>query len=773
VSHADPPRVRTRARVEGTVQGVGFRPFVFRLAHEQDLAGYVLNDEHGVLLEVEGPAPAVARFVDRLKADAPPLAVVDRVSCSAVEPNGEAGFAILESERSGRPDALVSPDTATCADCLVELLDPGDRRHRYPFINCTNCGPRFTIVRGVPYDRPLTTMAPFVMCADCRREYEDPLDRRFHAQPNACSRCGPRVRILDRDGKALPAAGAQDPIEFVALRLAAGAVVAIKGLGGFHLCADASDEAAVGALRARKHREDKPFALMTADVEAARRLVVCGEEEAGELSSSARPIVLAARRRDAPVADAVAPRAAELGIMLPYTPLHHLLIRDFVAAGGRALVMTSGNVADEPIAYRDRDALTRLVAIADLFLVHDREIETRTDDSVLRVVSAGSRRRPLQLRRSRGYVPGHLPLPAEGARPLLACGAEQKSTFCLAKGSRAWISHHIGDLEHFSTLEAFRDGVDHFERLFAVSPEVVAHDLHPDYLSTTYALERDGVDHVGVQHHHSHLAACLAEHGLTGVDAVGAIYDGTGYGTDGTVWGGELLVGGLADFERAGWLLPVRMPGGAAAVRQPWRMAHAWLTKAFGEPQAPTPALAPMVDDRRWEAMDQIGASPYVSPLTSSMGRLFDAVSALCGIAAQVTYEGQGAVELEAAAWAAGSHGAYEIEVGKGWRLDPRAAIRRLVGELRDRGDPGAIAARFHAGVTAATVAAVTGIAGERGLDTAVLSGGVFQNRLLLETTAAGLERAGLRVLIPELLPPNDGGISYGQAAVAAARQHG
>ncbi len=772
MSAAAAPRVRTRARVEGTVQGVGFRPFVFRLAHEQGLAGYVLNDEHGVLLEVEGPESAVARFVDRLKADAPPLAVVDRVSCSAVAPNGNPGFSILESERTGRPDALVSPDTATCADCLGELLDPADRRHRYPFINCTNCGPRFTIVRDVPYDRPLTTMAPFVMCADCRHEYEDPRDRRFHAQPNACPRCGPRVRILDRDGRALPLADAQDPIGLVALRLAAGAVVAIKGLGGFHLCADASDESAVGALRARKHREDKPFALMTADVDAAHRLILCGVHEAGQLTSSARPIVLAARRPRAPVADGVAPRAAELGVMLPYTPLHHLLIRDFVAAGGHALVMTSGNVSDEPIAYRDPDALTRLGAIADLFLVHDREIETRTDDSVLRVVHAGRRRRPLQLRRSRGYVPAPLPLPADTDQPLLACGAEQKSTFCVAKGSRAWVSHHIGDLEHFSNFEAFRDGVEHFERLFAVRPEVVAHDLHPDYLSTTYALERDGVEHVGVQHHHSHLAACLAEHGVTGLEAVGAIYDGTGYGADGTVWGGELLVGGLASFERAGWLLPVRMPGGGAAVRQPWRMAHAWLGEAFGDPPGPTPALAPMVEPRRWEAMDQIGASPEVSPLTSSMGRLFDAVSALCGIAAEVTYEGQGAVELEAAAWAAGPDGAYEIEIGGGWRLDPRAAIRELVGELRRGTDPGAVAARFHAGVAAATVAAVAGIAGERGLDTAVLSGGVFQNRLLLETTAAGLERAGLRVLIPERLPPNDGGISYGQAAVAAARRH-
>jgi hydrogenase maturation protein HypF len=751
---------------------------VYRIASEEGLAGYVLNDEHGVLLEVEGAAAAVARFVDRLTADAPPLATVDRVSCDSVLPSGERDFRILESKRSGAPDALVTPDTATCSDCLAELFAPDDRRHRYPFINCTNCGPRFTIVRGVPYDRPLTTMVRFRMCEECRREYEDPLDRRFHAQPNACPSCGPQVRVLDKAGAPLPTgdAGAIDPVQYVARRLAGGCVVAVKGLGGFHLVCDAGDERAVTALRTRKHREDKPFALMVADLDAARELVELGAEEERLLSAVQRPIVLAPRRPRAPVAAGVAPGVAELGVMLPYTPLHHLLLEDFVTAavaagtqGSGALVMTSGNVSDEPIAYRDEDALRRLQPIADLFLLHDREIETRTDDSVLRVVHAGARRQALPLRRSRGYVPAHVPLPLAAERPLLACGAEQKNTFCVAKGARAWVGHHIGDLEHFPTLQAFRDGIAHFERLFAVTPELVAHDLHPDYLSTDYALEREGVEHLGVQHHHAHLAACLAEHGVED-RAVGAIYDGTGYGTDGTVWGGELLVGGLAAFERAGSLWPVRMPGAAAAIRQPWRMAFAWLAEAFGEVRPPSPALDGVVDRQRWEAMGQIGASASVSPTTSSMGRLFDAVGALCGLAAEVSYEGQAAVVLEAAAWAAGSAGAYEIALGEDGVLDPRAAIRAIAGDLERGLDPGTVSAGFHAGVAAATVAAVAGIAGDRGIGTAVLSGGVFQNRLLLETVSAGLERAGLRVLIPERLPPNDGGISYGQAAVAAAR---
>jgi hydrogenase maturation protein HypF len=770
--------VRTRARVQGTVQGVGFRPFVYRIAGEEGLAGHVLNDERGVLLEVEGAIEAVERFLARLRSEAPPLAAVEAIALDSLASRGERGFRILASARTGAPDAPVTPDSAPCQECLAELRDPADRRYRYPFVNCTNCGPRFTIVRGVPYDRPLTTMAGFRMCPECAREYEDPADRRFHAQPNACPQCGPQVRVARADGTAIEAS---DPIGFIAGRLAAGDVVAIKGLGGFHLACDAGEQPAVAALRARKHREDKPFALMVPDLQAACSLVVLGAEEEALLSSIERPIVLAARRPDTPVAGAVAPSAPELGVMLPYTPLHHLLLSDFAAtADGRAaLVMTSGNVSDEPIAYEDRDALERLAPIADLFLLHDREIETRTDDSVARVVALGDRRRPLQLRRSRGYVPASVPLPVPAARPLLACGAEQKNTFCLAKGERAWVGHHVGDLEHYPTLRAFREGISHFERLFAVTPEVVAHDLHPNYLSTTYALEREGVEHLGVQHHHAHLAACLGEHGHEG-PAVGAIFDGTGYGTDGTVWGGELLIGDLEAFERAGSLWPVRMPGAAAAIRQPWRMAFAWLAEAFGEPRPLPSRLSGRVPESHWSAMGQVGASATLSPLTSSIGRLFDAVGALCGLAVEVSYEGQAAVELEAAAADGGRAGArasaleFELELARGENgalvLDPRSAVRAIAAELEAGAAPGAIAAGFHAALARATVEALVTIASEHGLDTVVLSGGVFQNRLLLEAVAAALAKRGLRVLVPERLPPNDGGISYGQAAILAAR---
>ena len=525
-------RRRIQARVTGTVQGVGFRPYIYRLAGELELAGYVMNDDRGVLLEVEGSVPAVASFLERLPAEAPPLASVEHVQAGDMAPTGERGFSIAASSRGGEPLAIVSPDVATCDACLRELFDPANRRHRYPFTNCTDCGPRFTIVRGVPYDRPLTTMAGFAMCERCRSEYEDPDDRRFHAQPNACADCGPSLDLLDAEGVRLDA---EDPLAAVADSWGAGLVVAIKGLGGFHLACRAEHEEAVAALRSRKHREDKPFALMAPDLGTARSLVELTSAEEALLLGRERPILIARRRWVAAVADSVAPGTPDLGVMLPYTPLHHLLLAD----AGTTLVMTSGNVSDEPIAYGDDDALRRLRGIADLYLMHDRPIQTRTDDSVVR--SLGTlRAQPLVFRRSRGFVPASLPLPIPSARPLLACGAELKSTFCLAKGDRAWVSHHIGDLKNYETLLSFQEGIAHLERLFAVEPQVVAHDLHPQYLSSAYARDREGVELVGVQHHHAHLAACLAEHGEEG-PAVGAIYDGTGYGPDGTVWGLSLI----------------------------------------------------------------------------------------------------------------------------------------------------------------------------------------------------------------------------------------
>ena len=761
---AAPDRVRFRVRVEGIVQGVGFRPFVYRLAHELDVAGFVRNDAHGVLIEAEGTPVAVRELVDRLACDAPPLAVVERVRTEIATPTGASAFRIIESAGGERPDAPVAPDTATCGDCLAELFDPADRRYRYPFINCTNCGPRFTIVRGVPYDRPLTTMAAFAMCPACRAEYEDPCDRRFHAQPNACPECGPHLSLHDRGGVLL--SERDEALRTAAAALRHGAIVAVKGIGGFHLACLADRQPAVAALRARKHREDKPFALMVRDLDAARGLVGLSAREQRLLVGPERPIVIARRRPGAPVADALAPRCAELGVMLPYSPLHHLLLAEV----GDALVMTSGNVSDEPIAYRDEDALERLGAIADRFLFHDRPIQTRTDDSVIRAL--GRRERPLFLRRSRGYVPGALALPLPAGRELLACGAELKNTFCLAKGKRAWISHHVGDLENYETLASFTEGVEHLKRLFDVNPGLVVHDLHPEYLSTKHALSIQDVETLGVQHHHAHLAACLAEHGLSG-PAVGAIFDGTGYGTDGTIWGGELLVGDLNGFERAGHLLPVRMPGGAQAIRQPWRMACAWLGAALGEEAAPTPpaAIAETVSPTAWRAVSGLARGGVASPITTSMGRLFDAVAALCGLRLQINYEGQAAIELEAASDPF-ERAVYPLPLVRrdgAVVLDARETIRAVAADLDARPRVALVAARFHNTIAAATVAACIGIAVEHRLGTVVLAGGTFGNRLLLERVAADLRHAGLGVVIPERLPPGDGAISYGQAAIAAA----
>lgn len=780
------------------MQGVGFRPYVHRLACELELGGLVGNDERGVFAEAEGPPEAVAAFLARLAAEAPPLAQVERVRVRELPPQGDEAFAIVASERHGSPSAQVVPDAATCDACLAELRDPADRRFRYPFVNCTNCGPRFTIVCGVPYDRPRTTMAGFVMCPACQAEYDDPADRRFHAQPNACPVCGPQARLVHRSPGVAGAQGARDAVEAAARLLADGAVVAVKGVGGYHLACRADDAAAVGALRARKRREDRPFALMCADLAAAQELVELDDAATALLLGPARPIVLAPRRPGAPIAAGVAPGVGELGVMLPYAPLHHLLLDDLARICGTdtapPLVLTSGNVSDEPIAYRDDDALERLAGIADAVLLHDRPIRTRTDDSVVRSVGG----RPLTLRRSRGLVPASAALPRPAERPLLACGAELKNAFCLAEGDRAWVGHHIGDLRNAETLEAFRDGVAHFEELFDVRPRLLAHDLHPDYLATQYALDRaaaEGLETLAVQHHHAHLAACLAEHGERGT-AVGAIYDGAGLGSDGTVWGGELLVGGLRDCARAGALWPARLPGGDRAAREPWRMACAWLVAAgraaqphragrriagppasaletagrraaAGAPPPIPPTLADAVAPEAWATVAKMAATGFSAPETSSMGRLFDAVAALCGLRSHSSYEGQAAIELEAAA-DPGERGAYPFPLAAGGRLDARATIAAVVADL-DAGAPaGVVSARFHRAVADVTARACAAAAAGAATELVVLSGGVFQNRLLLEETRGRLEERGLRVLVPERFPPGDGGIAFGQAAVAA-----
>jgi hydrogenase maturation protein HypF len=747
--------VRVDVRVEGVVQGVGFRPFVHSLATRLGLAGQVGNDADGVFVVIEGPRGGVEKFLSALVRDAPPLAGIERVSVVAGEPTGSGGFTIVDSDASGRRRALVSPDSATCSDCLRELGDPSDRRFGYPFVNCTNCGPRFTIVRDVPYDRPLTTMAGFAMCAACAAEYHDPADRRFHAQPTCCPDCGPRLRLLDAGGAEMPG----DPIERCAGSLRAGLVVALKGLGGYHLAVRAADESAASALRRRKHREDKPFAVMVSDAGQAATLCEVDETAAALLADRARPIVLLPRVHGAPVAASVAPGNRQIGLMLPYTPLHHLLL----AAVGEPIVLTSGNVSDEPIAYVDSEAFTRLAGIADVFLTHDRPIHIRTDDSVVRPFLG----RRSVLRRSRGYAPAPVMLRWEAPRPILACGAELKNTFCLAKENRAFVSHHIGDLENYETLRSFAEGIGHFARLFGIEPELVAHDLHPEYLSTKHAKEITGARLVGVQHHHAHIASCLADNGETG-PVIGVAFDGLGYGTDGTIWGGEFLLADLVSFQRAGHLAPVPMPGGTAAIKQPWRMTAAYLDAASEPPGRLDVARR---NGARWEDVLALARGGVNSPLTSSAGRLFDAVSALLGLRDTITYEGQAAIELEQRADPA-ERGAYPAAISGGGVLLVSGAdlVRAAARDLLAGVDPALISARFHNGVVEVIVRCCGALRDSSGLTTVALSGGVFQNLLLLRRTVERLGAGGFRVLTHFRVPANDGGVSLGQAAIAAAR---
>jgi hydrogenase maturation protein HypF len=754
-------RIRAAVRVEGIVQGVGFRPFVYSLATSLGLGGLVGNDVDGVFAEVEGPPAAVAAFLEMLRRDAPPLARIERVTTRELPPSGGSGFSIAPSESGGPRRTLVSADTATCADCLRELADPADRRFGYPFLNCTNCGPRFTIVRDVPYDRALTTMAGFAMCEQCAAEYHDPADRRFHAQPTCCPACGPRLSLTDRSGTVLSG----EPLAGAAALLRDGAVLAVKGLGGYHLACHAASQPAAAALRARKHREDKPFAVMVADTAAARRL--CEVDAAAEqlLTSGRRPIVLLPRLPGADVAAAVAPRNRQLGVLLPYTPLHHLLLRET----GRPIVLTSGNVSDEPIVYRDAEAAERLAGIADALLTHDRAIHIRTDDSVVRAF----RGRETLIRRSRGYAPEPLAVRTRFARPVLACGAELKSTFCLGRDSHAFLSQHIGDLENAETLRSFTEGIEHFRRLFEITPQLIAHDLHPEYLSSKYAAELAdgelaGAELVGVQHHHAHIASCLGDNGADG-PVIGVAFDGTGYGADGTIWGGEFLLADLSGFQRAGHLAPVPMPGGAAAIRQPWRMAAAYLDAAY--PGGPPAGLdVARRNERRWADVLALARRGVNSPVTSSAGRLFDAVAALLGVRDAINYEGQAAVELEQLADPA-ERGSYPagIEGGEVLRVAGTDLVRAAAQDLARGTGRDVIAARFHNAVAELIEHCCLMLRERHGLGTVALSGGVFQNLLLLHAAVGRLEARGFHVLVHSRVPCNDGGISFGQALVAAA----
>jgi hydrogenase maturation protein HypF len=752
-----PGSQRLRISIAGIVQGVGFRPFVRSLATSLRLNGFVLNDTAGVVVEVEGGSSELAHFLHRLRTGAPPRAVIDGIRIARVAATGQPGFVIVASDRHGQHQTLISPDIATCDDCLRELFDAGNRRHLYPFINCTNCGPRFTIIRDVPYDRACTTMAGFEMCHDCGREFDDPADRRYHAQPICCAICGPRLRLVDRNQIEEPG----DPIRSAVARLRDGFVVVVKGLGGYHLAVIAGNESAVTALRSRKHREDKPFAIMAADEAMAERLAELDENERAILSSPQRPIVLLRRRADAPIAASVAPANRYVGLMLPYTPLHHLLCREL----GEPLVLTSGNVSDEPIAYQDGDAFARLSQIADYFLVHDRPIHVRTDDSVVRILAA----RTLTVRRSRGFAPQPLRLPQSSPRSILSCGAELKSTFCLTKGNQAFLSHHIGDLENFETLTAYTTSITHFQRLFDVIPEVVVHDLHPEYLSTKYASGLQGVELIGVQHHHAHVAACLTDNREEG-PVIGVAFDGLGYGSDGTMWGGEFLVADLLQFERAASFEPVALPGGPAAIRQPWRMAAAYLARIFPS-GAPSHLGVVRRNSRQWESIVRMIDSRINSPLTSSVRRLFDAVAALLGIRDVVNYEGQAAIELEQCA-APDTFSAYTASIASGppWLVQGTRIIEAVLADMSADVPTAIIAARVHNTLARSIASVCEAIRAQRGLGTVALSGGVFQNQLLLTRTLNDLEKHGFRVLTHHQVPPNDGSISLGQVAIAVAR---
>ncbi|MBI5523024.1 MAG: carbamoyltransferase HypF [Desulfarculus sp.] len=770
---APPEQIREQARVSGVVQGVGFRPFVHNLARDLGLSGWVTNTAAGVELAVQGPAPAIEEFFHRLEAEAPPLALIQEVGRQPLEPlAGQSGFVILASQ-AGTRRTLISPDSAVCSACLAEMRDPADRRHGYAFINCTHCGPRYTIIKDIPYDRPLTTMAPFVMCPACQAEYDDPANRRFHAQPNACPACGPRLWLAGAAGREMAVA---DPIAEAASALRQGLIVAIKGLGGFHLAVDPFNEEAVARLRGRKLREEKPLALMVAGLDAARALAHLDALAQEALSSRQRPIVLAPMREGTGLAPSLNPRNRLLGLMLPYTPLHHLLMDQ----GFTALVMTSGNVSDEPICLDNAEALCRIGgqapcgAIADLFLLHDRDIYLRSDDSVVRSLGGALR----QIRRSRGYAPAPLTLApglvAEDAPPVLAVGALLKNTLCLLRGRQAFVSQHVGDLENLETLGFFELTAGHLARILEAQPTLLACDLHPDYLSTRWALEQ-GLPVVMVQHHHAHAVAVMAEHGLSG-EVLGLSLDGTGYGPDRTVWGGELLAAQAHTYRRLGHLRHLYLPGGDRAVKEPWRVGLALLLQVLGESAAGLDLGLIKSHGQHLPLLARMVGQGINSPATSSLGRLFDGVAALSGLRTQVAYEGQAAIELEQAL-DPGEQGAYPFGVldERGLLvLDWQPALQALVADLLAGATPGVVSARFHQGLTQGLAAWARAAAERTGLERVCLGGGCLHNAYLLERLPPLLTARGLQVFTPALLPAGDGGLSLGQALAAAqARELG
>lgn len=753
-------QTRKRIKVTGVVQGVGFRPFVYQLAERSGISGWVTNTSRGVMIEAEGEKDRLDLFIRALKEDAPRLASVAGIEAEPIELCGETGFTIHESEIEDQRIAMIPADVAMCEACAADISDPSNRRFGYPFTNCTDCGPRFTIIRDIPYDRPGTTMSTFEMCPDCSREYHDPTDRRFHAQPNACPICGPKVWI--EDGHGAWDMGHGSAIEEAAALIANGRIVAIKGLGGFHLACDAKNAEAVRELRRRKGRSRKPFAIMVRDLEEARRLCKITTEEEAILLSYERPIVLLEAKDKSGIAEEVAPGNRYLGIMLPYTPLHHLLFRHSPSA----LVMTSGNLSEEPIVYRNDDSLVKLGHIADAFLMHDRDIHVACDDSVVRSILGA----PMPIRRARGFVPGAIDLGFDGPS-ILACGAEQKNSFCLTVGRWAIPSQHIGDIDNAETLDYYEHAVEHLSKLYDIKLDIVAHDMHPDYLATRYALSLDGPRKLPVQHHHAHIAACMAEHKLT-EPVIGVAFDGTGYGTDGAIWGGEFLIADLTAFERAAHLRYVPMPGGSAAIAKPARMALSHLIDAYGnEAQGIAERLLGLSPEEVPVVFKQIERR-INSPMTSSMGRLFDSVSALLGLCRDATYEGEPAVLLEMCAGCS-DESCYRFDIVEedGCSIiDTRPIIRGLVCDIPANASAAEVSARFHNTITRIIIEVSQRIRDKVGLNSIVLSGGCFQNARLLESAIKGLQAKGFVVFRHKVVPTNDGGISLGQAAIAAMR---
>jgi hydrogenase maturation protein HypF len=750
--------VAKKINVNGIVQGVGFRPFVFQLAAAHALCGRVSNTSNGVTIHLEGPSPAIEAFSRELTENPPPLAHITHISTTETPFKAYSEFSIKKSRALGQRFTLISPDVSTCDDCLKEMLDPEDRRYLYPFINCTNCGPRYTIIDDIPYDRPKTSMRLFQMCGQCQAEYDDPMDRRFHAQPNACPVCGPHVELLDNTGEKRVST---DPITECITLLKSGHILAVKGLGGFHLVVDAENEAAVKRLRQRKHREEKPLAVMSRDLDAVRHYAIPAPDEEQLLLSPQRPIVLLPKREPHLLADSVSPNSRYYGVMLPYTPLHHLLLKD----NFRALVMTSGNMSEEPIAIDNQEALERLQTLADYFLLHNRDIYLRSDDSVVKTI----RSRVRFFRRSRGYVPRPVFL-KKPVRPILACGAELKNTICLTRKDQAFLSQHVGDLENLATFNFLKKTIEHLKRILDIEPGYVACDMHPDYLSTRYAREQDRIPVLEVQHHHAHIAACMAEHQVED-PLIGLAFDGTGFGTDGCIWGGEILLASLDQFERGGHLAYVPMPGGSAAIKAPWRMAISYLYRAYGRDlgRLDLPLLK-AGQAHKIETIIEMIEKGINSPYTSSLGRLFDGVAALAGLRESVAFEGQAAMELEMAAdhSETGAY-AYAIPQGAPLAIPVETIIQGIVQDVQKQVHLSEISMKFHNTLIRLFTDVCISFRQQTGFAKVALSGGVFQNSIMLSGLTNSLASKGFEVLSHTRVPSNDGGIALGQAVVADA----